>query len=46
MSEYKTYTIKGIPEPTWKALKVRCALESVTIKDILMKLIKSYGKGL
>ena len=46
MSEYKTYTIKGIPEKTWRSLKVRCASEGVTIKDLLVKLIKSYGKGL
>ena len=46
MSEFKTYTIKGIPEPIWKGLKVRCASESVTIKDVLAKLIKNYAEGL
>ena len=46
MSEFKTYTIKGIPEATWRSMKTRLAAEGITIKDAFAKFIKSYGKGL
>jgi len=44
MSE-KTYTVKHIPEPTWRKLRLRAIRDRVTVKDLFRRWIQQYAEG-
>jgi hypothetical protein len=39
------YIIRDIDDNLWRAVKSKAALEGLTIKDILLKLIAAYSEA-
>lgn len=43
--EVTTYVIREIPVSLWKAFKVKCAKNEVSMREKITELIKEYAEG-
>ena len=40
------YFLRGLADSIWRRFKARAAIEGVTIKDAMIKVIEAYADGL
>jgi hypothetical protein len=38
-----TYLLRSIPPDLWRAVKSKAALEGVTVREVILRLLKDYA---
>jgi hypothetical protein len=39
-----SYIIRGIPGELWRRVKAKAALEGVSVREVILRLLKDYAK--